>query len=247
MMTRRLPSAACFAVLFSGATVISASAAVVLRYDSSTSDSSQLSIVGTTDAAFISAADAATSIDNVTVASGYHGTQTQVQGDLGTEPDLTFRFGGNGSTISYALTPENALTGSWIGTSFTAAQDLIFDQLSFNLFVNSQNGSTYAARDVGLFASLDGGSSFIQFGDLMTGATGNGNQGVITFSDSLFIGSGEEVELRLLFTDKTNPSSNLQSSTRIGDVQISASVPEPSSIVLFGLGGAFALIQRKRA
>lgn len=226
-------------------TLTAANAAVILRYDSTTSSATQLSVVGTTDASLVSAADTTTSIDGTTVEAGPHPSQTNVQGTLGNQTDLNFRFGGDNSTISYALTPANALTGFWIGTSFTAAQDMQLDQLTFLLFVNSQNGTLFAARDVGLFASTDGGTSFSQFGDLRNG-TNTGNQGVVTFNDTLAIASGGTVELRLLFSDKTSSANNLQASTRVGDIIISGSaVPEPSTALLGALG-ALMLIRRRR-
>jgi len=230
-----------------GFTSVSATAAVMLSYDSAGS-ATQLQIVGTTDTALVSAADAFTSIDgNGTIEAGLHGSQTQVQGPNGTGNDMHFRFGGNGTAISYSLTAANALTGFWVGTNFTAAQNITLDELSFDLFANSQNGSLYSARDVGLFASLDGGTSFTQFGALdLTSSTGN--QNTSTFTDTLAVASGQEVQLRLLFTDKTSLASNLQASTRVGNLVISGTaVPEPSSTALLGLGGLALILRRRKS
>ncbi|MDB4419248.1 PEP-CTERM sorting domain-containing protein, partial [bacterium] len=237
----------CLAAGFFSMSVFFASAAVMIRYDSTTGNTTDLVIVGTTDNSLVSSADATTSIDaNGTIKAGPHASQTNVQGPSGTGRDLHFRFGGNSTAISYALTPANALTGSWLGVSITAAQDISLDEFSFHLFANSQSGSLYAARDVGLFASLDSGTSFTQFGALDETATGNGNQGTITFTDTLAISSGQEVELRLLFSDKTSLATNLQSSTRIGDIAISGTaVPEPSAVAL-GLAGFGFLLRRRR-
>lgn len=225
-------------------------AGVIVQYDSA-GDAQHLSLVGTTDTSLVALADAMTSIDgNGTILAGLHSSQTQVQGPLGTGNDLHFRFGGNGTAISYALTPANVAGGYWIGTSFTAAQALTLDELSFDLFVNSQSGSLYSARDVGLFASVDGGATFTQFGALATG--GNGNRDITTFTDSLSVASGQTVDLRLLFTDKTSLATNLQASTRVGNIQISATaapavVPEPSSaVVVLGIAGVGFLSRRRK-
>lgn len=228
----------------------SASAGIILQYDSTGDASNQLSVIASeTDNSLVSAADSLTSIDgNGTILAGPHPSQTNVAGAFATANDLHFRMGGNSSTLSYTLAPANVGTGSWVGTSFTAAQNMTLDEFSFHLFVNSQSGSLFAARDVGLFASLDSGATFTQFGALRNG-TNTGNQGIVTFTDTLAIGSGQTADLRLLFTDKTSSANNLQASTRVGDIMISGvvAVPEPSSFALLGLAGLGFTRRRRKA
>jgi len=170
-----------------------------------------------------------------------------VQGAFGDQNDLNFRFGsGPEVTLANAAVAASLASGSYIEFSFTAAQDLLLDQFSFQLQVNSANGSTYAARDSGLFVDVAGGG-FNQFG-----VTDNGNNGIngggVSFTDSVMVASGELVTYRLAFADKTNTSQNLQSATRIGDLQISAvAVPEPSSTALLGLGGLAFILRRRKS
>lgn len=225
-------------------------AAVILQYDSATASANALSIVGTTDTALVSAA-AATSTLGANSAFASRNTQTQVQG-AGDQGDLQFRFGvtnanGGGTVIGNDF--DAALAGgSFIEFSFTAAANITLDNLDFDLFVNSQNGSNYAARDAALFVDV-AGAGFNQFGSSDTSATGNGGQGTITFSDSVDALTGDVITYRIAFTDRTNGSTNNQSATRVGNVQISgfATVPEPSSTALLGLGGLALVMRRRKA
>ena len=134
--------------------------------------------------------------------------------------------------------------GPYVSFNYTAATDQTLDEFSFHLFVNSNNASSYAARDVGLFVSV-GGSAYAQFGALDLNG-GRGNLGTVNFVDSLPVAVGEVVDIRLGFTDRTRMQNDLQAATRIGDVQIFASpVPEPSSAFLLGLAGMAFLLRRR--
>jgi len=230
----------------------SAHAAVVLQYDSllpaSGGSNTALSIVGTTDISLVSAPSANNSLGSNAVMAAVHGSQTNVQGAFGDQNDLLFRFGSSagGNGVLSGTVANSLAIGAYIEFSFSAAADLTLDQFSFHLFNNSNNGANYSARDVGLFVDVDGGG-FNQFGALDETATGNGNQGTITFSDSVSAESGDVVTYRLAFTDRTRTNNDLQAATRIGDVQISATaVPEPSSTFLLGLGGLTLILRRRK-
>ncbi|MBK1831714.1 PEP-CTERM sorting domain-containing protein [Verrucomicrobiaceae bacterium R5-34] len=226
-------------------------AAVVLQYDSllpaSDGSDSALSIVGTTDASFVSA-PASNSVLGSNVAGGFvHGSQNQVDG-AGDQNDMLFRFGSNagGSGVLSGTVSDSLAAGAYIQFSFTAAQDLTLDQLSFKLFNNSNNSNSYSAREAGLFVDIDG-SGYSQFGSTFDSATNNGNQGTVTFNDNVAVSSGEVVTYRLAFTDRTRTNNDLQAATRIGDVQISAvPIPEPSSAALLGLSGLAFILRRRR-
>lgn len=220
----------------------STDAAVILFYDSNGDAGNQLSeITSETDSAFVTSAATTTSVGSDTFVMGPHSSQTQTV-TLGSGNDLHFRFGaGTVSTTATVSLDE----GRWIGFSFVAAQALEIDQISFNLFNNSANSTTYSARDVGAFVGISG--VFTQFDVTDDSPTSNGNQGTVTFSDSYTVASGQTVEVRLAFTDKTNTASNLQASTRIGSFNVSAvAVPEPTAALL-GCLGLLTLLRRRRA
>ncbi|MGJ8658193.1 MAG: PEP-CTERM sorting domain-containing protein [Akkermansiaceae bacterium] len=265
-MKKSLHTISSLTALTLGLTSVSANAVLVLTYDSNTTgvttaaDTIQLEAIdnATTspNSAFVTGESSTTFTSTGTVARNSNnqqivsdrpetGTATAGIGD-----DISFNFGGSGNAYdatTNALTVANINSNPYLGMSFTSVQDMTLDSLSFNLSVNSGGGG-YAARDVGLFVSLDSGV-FTQFGDLVNN-TGTGNQGIQTFTQAGYnIASGQTVELRLLFTDKTNSSAandNIQGGTRVGNIEIFASpVPEPSSVALLGLGG-LALIMRRR-
>lgn len=189
-----------------------------------------------TDSAFVTSAADTSLVGSRGVMAAIHASQTNVQGAFGNQNDMMYRFGssaGGNGTVSGALNVGHASAGARLDFSYTAAQAQSLDEFSFNLFNNSANGTSYGARDVGLFVQVAGGG-FSQFGLLDTSATGNGNQGTIVFSGDLAVGSGDLVEFRLAFTDRTRTNNDLQAATRIGDVQIFATVPEPSTYALIG-------------
>jgi len=266
-MKKSIRTTSCLAALTVGLTSVSANAALFLTYDSNStgvtasSSSIQLDAIDNAntspDSAFVSSYSATTFTSTGTVAR--NSNNQQIVSDragvntAGTGDDISFNLGGSGSAFSSAanpLTVGNVSSNPYIGLNFTAAQDITLDSLTFNLSVNSGGGG-YAARDVGLFVSLDSGA-FTQFGDIIDNS-GAGNQGVQTFTESNFtVTSGQAVELRLLFTDKTNSSagnSNIQGGTRVGNIEIfgtAAAIPEPSSTALLGLGALGLLVRRKR-
>lgn len=255
------------AAMMFGFTSVSANAALILTYDSNSTgvgaadvaDTVQLEAIDNANTSpntafvasnsattFTSAGTVARNTNNQEIVSDRAGVNTAGTGD-----DISFNFGGTGTVFSTAdnpLTVANIDSNPFLGFDFVAAQTLTLDSLSFNLFVNSGAGG-FGARDVGLFVSLDDGV-FTQFGSLVDN-NGTGNQGVVTFSQADFnVASGQEVELRLLFTDKTNSTAlngNIQGGTRVGNIQVFATaVPEPSSTTLLGLGVLGLLARRKR-
>ncbi|MEP2776703.1 MAG: PEP-CTERM sorting domain-containing protein [Luteolibacter sp.] len=218
-------------------------AATILYYDSETTSSHLTRIESQTDAAFVSSSTSTTSVGSaVTVGAAQATAKTTVT--LGAGTDKQYWFG----TSAFTGSAEAALAdGRWLGMEFVAAQTLSLDLVTFKLFNNSANGSSYAARDVGLFVRIGNTGAFTQFGAIDDSATSNGNQGLITFTDDFTVASGETVQLRLAFTDKTLVSNtNLQGATRVGSLNIEGTaVPEPSTALL-GAIGALALLRRRR-
>ncbi|MCP5537065.1 MAG: PEP-CTERM sorting domain-containing protein [Akkermansiaceae bacterium] len=248
-MKKNILPISCLAAATLGFTAVSASAGVILQYDSllpgSGGSDTQLSRVGTTDGSFVTSSDANTSIGSNTSLFSIN-TQTHMQGAFGDQGDMQFNFGTG--PLSAALTPAYAKdNGNWIGASFTAAQDLNLNQFSFQMWNNSVNGDFYAARDAGLFISKDGGTTFTQYGTLFDTSTSNGDKGTVTFNDTYNVLSGQTVEMRVAFTDRTVNAQSSGGATRIGDIQISGiQVPEPSATALLGLAGLGFLVRRKR-
>ncbi|MGJ8654489.1 MAG: PEP-CTERM sorting domain-containing protein [Opitutaceae bacterium] len=240
-----------------------ANAAVILQYDSVAPSSTfgaftygsntELSeIQQNTDNAFVTAANDTSAVGPKGIMAAVHGSQTNVQGAFGNQNDLMYRFGSSSTTagngvLGGTMSAGHIASGPYITFTYTAAQDQNLEEFSFHLFNNSGGGSSYGARDVGLTVSVDGGAHAL-FGTPDTSATGNGNQGTIVFSDSVLVGAGDVVIMRLGFTDRTRTNNDLQAATRIGDVQISA-VPEPGTFAL--LSGLFALssvaLRRRKA
>lgn len=227
---------------------INAEAGTILHYDSN-GENGLSRIDSATDNTLVSSSVAINSLGNRATFAAIHNSQNNVDG-LGTANDIMFRFGssagGNGA-MSGALTVAHMNAGPYLQLNFTAAQTIDFDGLTFKLFNNSNNASNYGARDVGLFVNVNGGA-FSQFGALDTSATGNGQQGTIVFSDSRTVNAGEEVILRLTFTDRTRTNNDLQAATRIGAIDISATaiaIPEPASALLSGLG-MLVMLRRRR-
>ena len=205
------------------------SAAPILFYDSNLG-ATQLERIDTeTDSSFVASSDASTSIGSNTTSLGENTTNNPIfTATLGTGKDMQYRFGGDNEVLSATGTPlvdsaESA--GNWVGLSFTAAQDQVLNEVSFQLYVNSANANAWSARDAGLFVRIGNSGSFTQFGQAFD-STSTADQGVVTFNDGFPVASGDEVQLRLAFTDKTNVTGGAQTrATRVGSLQISAAVP----------------------
>ena len=227
-----------------------ASAAVILTYKSATTVNGPLpaTVDGVqlassfNDAAFVTSFDATTSTDAATLSRTNNTNSTAGLGNTSPNLDLAFNFGGAMRVTNG--TASNS-TGAHIGTNFVAAQSLTLTDFSVRTDPNN-GGNNFGARDITLFVSVAGGT-FTQFGDMIN--RGNNNLQSNTFTDSVSVAAGETVEFRAVFTDFGSQSANnLQSFTRVGDINISADValiPEPSSTALLGLGG-LALILRRR-
>lgn len=194
-----------------------AEAGTILYYDSNSGTALER-IASETDASFVASSDATTSLGTGVTFVSAHGSQATTV-TLGTGNDLMFRFG----TGAYADDTATALADQkWLGTSFVAAQDLNLEELTFKLYNNSNSGSSYSARDVGLYVRIGTVGGFTQFGAIDDSATGNGDQGTITFTDTFTVLSGQTVQLRLAFTDRTRTNEDAQAATRIGSIDISA-------------------------
>lgn len=247
-------SALCM-LMFLAASVASpsANADLILAYDSllpaSGGSATALSrIDSVTDNVLVASSAANNTFGSKAIMAAVHPSQSNVNGTFGDQNDLQFRFGSNtggSGTLGGALNAGHAASGPRIDFSYTAAADQTLDEFSFHLFVNSNNASSYAARDVGLFVSV-AGEGFAQFGALDLNS-GRGNLGTVVFSDSLSVGAGDLVEFRLAFTDRTRTNNDLQAATRIGDVQISATaIPEPgASLVMLGFAVAAGWRRRR--
>ncbi|MDC0497393.1 hypothetical protein OAN72_00300, partial [bacterium] len=196
------------------------SAATILYYDSNSGGSTVGldRIDAETNSAFVDSSDASTSLGPNAVYATINPSQS-FTATKGNEGDMMFRFG----TSAYSDELPTALAaGKWIGVSFVAAQNFNLEQLTFKLYNNSNNASSYSARDVGLYARIGTAGEFTQFGAIDDSATGNGNQGTVTFSDIFTVLSGQTVQLRLAFTDRTRTNNDNQAATRIGSIDISA-------------------------
>ena len=237
------------------ASIGSTHAALILAYDSllpaSGGSADGLSRIDSqTDVALVASSDVINTIGNRGTLAAIHNSQTNVQGSFGDQNDLLFRFGnsnttpGNG-TLNGAINPGHVGLGPFVAFNYTAATDQTLDQFSAQLQGNSNNGSSYGARDSGLFVSVNG-SAFTQFGALDLRG-GSGNFGTVTYTDSVALAAGDVVDIRLGFSDRTRTNNDLQAATRIGDVQIFATpVPEPSSVLLLGLAGISLISKRRR-
>ncbi|MGJ8643647.1 MAG: Ig-like domain-containing protein [Luteolibacter sp.] len=203
-----------------------ADAGTILYYDSVSGRTSNAldRLDSQTDADFVTSSSATTSLGSNAVFSAEHASQTVVQG-LGDGLDKQFRFGsssGGAGTMAGPLSVAHMANGPYIEMSFTAAQDLILNELSFNLYNNSANASIYGARDAALFVKVSS-DNFSQFGESFTSPTNNGNQGTVNFSDTREVAKGDLVVLRIAFTDRTRSQNDNQAATRIGAINISAS------------------------
>lgn len=193
-----------------------------------------------TDANFVTSASAKTTLGSNAVFSTAT-TATTVQG-LGDGGDKSFRFGsssGGAGTMAGSLGVAHMANGPYIEVSFTAAQDLILDELSFKLYNNSNNGSSYGARDAGLFVKV-AGDNFVQFGESFTSPTNNGIQGTVTFNGYTEAAEGDLVVLRIAFTDRTRTNNDNQAATRIGAINISASagpISEKLRVITYNIHG----------
>jgi len=243
----------CFSAVLLTFASTTAEAGLVLAYDSllpgsGGSNTSLSRIDSVTDTSLVASSVANNVLGGRATMAAVHNSQTNVQGANGDQNDLIFRFGssaGGNGTLGGALTPGHAAAGARIDFRYTAATTQTLEDFSFNLFNNSNNGSSYGARDAGLFVQVAGGG-FTQFGSLFTSATGNGNQGQVSFMDSFLVSTGELVEFRLAFTDRTRTNNDLQAGTRIGNVLISATaIPEPSSFAMFAALGLFGFRRRR--
>lgn len=246
-------AAACFTMIPS-----SAEAATILQYDSLLATSNVDGVDGSataltrvaSDSTLVSSSSDYNGLGARAAMVGVHNSQSNVEGDLGDQNDLMFRFGngataGNG-TLNGPLNAGHVGLGPYVSFTFTAAQDITLDNFSYHLFVNSNNAASTAARDSGLYVDVDGGG-YAQFGALAL-TDGRGNLGTVSFTDTLAVSSGQVVTMRLGFTDRTRTNNDLQAATRIGDVIISATaIPEPSSTALLGLGGLALILRRRKA
>lgn len=203
-----------------------ADADTILYYDSVSGGTADAldRLDGQTDGNLVASSSATTTLGSNAVFYAEHGSQYRVKG-LGDGLDKQFRFGssaGGSGTMSGTLRVAHMANGPYIEVSFTAAQDMVLDELSFKLYNNSNNGSNYGARDAGLFVKVSS-DEFSQFGELFTSPTSNGNQGTVTFSDTREVAAGDLVVLRIAFTDRTRPNNDGQAATRIGAINISGS------------------------
>ena len=222
----------------------------VLYYDSllpgSGGSTTQLSVIpGQTNTAFVSSSIPNSSFGAGVVGGFPHANQSNTV-TFGDQTDLHFRFG---STPEVALPNQDVAgslaSGNFVEFGFTAAQAQILDEFSFEIGVNSSNGANYAARDSAVFVSVNGGA-FTQFGSTIENINGANNPTNV-FTGGVLVGAGDVITYRLVLADKTNLTQNLQSATRIGSVKIGATVPEPSSLAMFGMIGVMGLLTLRRS
>lgn len=141
-----------------------------------------------------------------------------------------------GDYISFTVTPS-------------VGYQLNLTNLTFNAST-SWGGSTPATWNVALYSSVGGFTSSAQlhhYGE-PDGSTGNAwvPQNV-DLSSAAFQGLTGTIEFRIYFWDGAGGST---SNVRVDDIVLNGAaelVPEPASVALLGLGGAAALIRRRRA
>ncbi|MDP4623851.1 MAG: hypothetical protein NWT08_01810 [Akkermansiaceae bacterium] len=229
----------------------SAHAALILQYDSTAAATNALERLAGFDTNFVTSSTS-------TAASGgadaefkqKNATQTTVQG-AGDGTDMMWQFGADDTSAFSASLSDAANGTAWIGFSFVAAQDLNITSFSFNMDPNNSS-SNWAARDAGLFLSINGGT-LTQFDASSTAALDVAHTGAITsptFTDTYTVLSGQTVQFRLALTDRTNTGAegNLPATraTRLGAFNVSAvAVPEPSAALLGALG-SLMLLRRRR-
>lgn len=211
----------------SEALALQSGAETVLQYDSDSNGdgTSTLRLLDSLTAAeFVTSADGLVSLGGNTTDEGQHATQ-EFTVSLGSGTDKFFRFGGEAEVLSGSLEDAVLDDGEWIGASFVAASDLTIDSVSAELFVNSSGGSSWAARDAGVFFRIGNSGPFTQFGLAHEGLAGD--NGTIMFDSVFSVNAGEEVEWRLAFTDRTNVNTGLPATlaTRVGSIRINASAP----------------------
>jgi len=244
-----------------------ANADLILQYDSTTittnnSTLGELSALNV-DSAFVSnplsfIGNDGTTVQGVgSVATFSSGivptTATTVNGGATTQSNTTSV--GTGGDVAFNINPIGGLTGTttdslnggnFIFFTFDAAQALELTELSA-LSDPNNGGPRFGARTAGAFVSVNGGA-FEQFGGDFT--LNNTAPRTNVFTDTLSVASGDSVEVRLAFTNETEPG-GFQAATRIGSISvnataITATVPEPGSLSLFALGALGLCGTRRR-
>lgn len=204
--------------------LLQAPGSTILQYDSvsngdGTSTMRELDFL--TDSDFVASADDLIALGANTTDTGQHASQQQTV-TLGGGTDKFFQFGGDTEMLMGSLEDAVLDDGEWIGASFTAADDITIDSLSVDLFVNNANATSWAARDVGLFLRTGNTGSFTPYGAVIEGV--NGDNGTVVFDDSFSVSTGEEVQWRLAFTNRTNVEVAFPAtrSTRVGSIRLNA-------------------------
>ncbi|MGB7329097.1 MAG: sialate O-acetylesterase [Rubripirellula sp.] len=225
-------------------------ARTILQYDSvSNGDgtSTLRELPSLTESDFVTSADTQVSLGTNTTDFGQHNSQEQTV-TFGSGTDKFFRFGGAGETLAGLLADAAVDDGEWIGASLIAEQNLTIDSFSFEMYVNSSNASSWAARDAGLFLRIGDTGSFTQFDTDYEGMIGD--NGTVVFDDLFAVGAGEELQWRLAFADRTNVNTGLPATltTRIGSIRLNAvtAVPEPGSMLMALPCLAGMMLRRRR-
>ncbi len=197
----------------------------ILYYDSvENNGSTSLRVIDSlTASSFVSDVETLVSFGGNTSDQGQHGSQDRTV-TFGDGTDKFVRFGGASEALDGSLEDAVLDDGEWIGARFTAAQDLEIETFSFEMFVNSANGSSWSARDAALFFRVGDAEVFSIFDTPYEGVVGE--NGTVIFEDSVLVNAGDDVEWRLAFTDRTNVVTGLPAtlSTRLGSVSLSASI-----------------------
>ncbi|WP_036168040.1 cohesin domain-containing protein [Massilia sp. 9096] len=164
-------------------------------------------------------------------------------------------------TLSFSTASAPAALGSpvTVDVRVSGISDLYSYQFGVNFdkallrFDNVVTGSFLAGGDTSVFGfydadPTDGTLDFVfdsRIG-VQSGASGDGVLATLTF-DTLAAGSAALGFTNLLFLDSS--AADIAVTAIDGAVQIGATsaVPEPASLALFGIGGAAALLRRRRA
>lgn len=174
----------------------------------------------------------------------FQGTTYQANGAGNTTPGFSMLWGTNNDL--------NTITGA----SFTVAMNTTgLADLYLRFDVRSATGNAANGRPPSTFSSIEysiAGGAFVQAAGLVipTWANGSGTPFSAQFIDLTALNAIEnqaDVQLRFNFTSATPTTTAVTQNIRIDNLLITTdAIPEPSSLVLLGLGAGLVGVRRRR-